>query len=82
MTYLFFYGAIKPGDMQRNDCLHMGMLLSTHVQFKSTSPFHCFFFFFKKKVKVQMLQGAGNVVGLVVVISLGLVHDMAISHPS
>lgn len=40
------------------------------------------FFLKKKKVKVQMLQGAGNVVGLVVVISLGLVHDMAISHPS
>lgn len=42
MTYLF-YGASKPGDMQRNDFLHMGMLFPTHVQFKSTSPFHCFF---------------------------------------
>lgn len=38
--------------------------------------------FSKKEVKVQMLQCAGNVVGLVVDISLGLVHDMAISHPS
>lgn len=38
MTYLF-YGPHKPGDMQRNICLHMGMLFPTHVQFKSNSSF-------------------------------------------
>lgn len=72
MTYLFFYGAIKPGDMQRNDCLHMGMLLSTHVQFKSTSPFHCFFFFKKKRLKCRCCRVQGMLLGWWLSLALAL----------
>lgn len=59
MTCLF-YGPCKPGDMQRNVCLHMGMSFPIHVKLRALL---LSLTFFEKRLKCRCSHCTGNVAG-------------------